>query len=143
MKDEKALSPAQAQYVLSRLLQDRKVSARDVASYLASMQGEIRALEDRLLHLRSLSSAPAATGRGRRGRRAAGRPAAAGAAAKPAKKKVVLSPQQRISRQLQGVYMSLIRQFPKGKRAAIQNLAKEKGRQAAVDMMKADLAKKK
>jgi hypothetical protein len=128
--------------VLSRLVQDGKVSARDVAKYLSSMQGEIRALEDRLLHLRSLSTAPVARGRRRRvGAR--GRARANAAAAKPAKKNVVLTPQQKASRQLQGVYMSMIRQFPKTKRTAIQSLAKEKGRQAAVDMMKADLAKKK
>jgi len=144
MNEDKPLTPAQAQYVLSRLMQDGKLSAREVAKYLSSMQGEIRDLEDRLLHLRSLASGPAPARRGRRGRRAVGRPrAAAATAAKPVKKKVALSPKQRASRQLQGVYMSLIRQFPKGKRTAIQTLAKEKDRQAAVDLMKAELAKKK
>jgi hypothetical protein len=143
MNEDKPLTPAQAQYVLSRLMQDGKLSARDVARYLSSMQGEIRALEDRLIHLRSLASGPAPAGRRGRGRRAVGRPRTAVAAAKPAKKKATLSPKQRASRQLQGVYMSLIRQFPKTKRTAIQALAKEKDRQAAVDMMKAELAKKK
>ncbi|MBI2213801.1 MAG: hypothetical protein HYU52_09150 [Acidobacteria bacterium] len=150
MNEEKPLSPAQAQYVLNRLVEDGLISARDVARYLASMQGEIRALENRLVHLRSLSTdteAPVRRRRGRRGRRAAaGRPRAAGAAVKPAapaKAAAALSPKQRTSRQLQGVYMSLIRQFPKSKRAAIKALAKEKDRQAAVDMMQAALAKKK
>lgn len=148
MNDDKPLTPAQAQYVLNRLMQDGKLSARDVARYLGSMQGEIRELEDRLMHLRSLSSATAPTGR--RGRRAVGRPrgsatenAAVAKPAAPAKRKAALSPKQRASRQLQGVYMSLIRQFPKTKRSAIQTLAKAKDRQAAVDMMKAELAKKK
>lgn len=141
MKETSQLNPAQSQYVLSRLIEDRKVSTRDIVQYLASMQTEIRALENRLEHLRTLTRG-AATPAVRRGRKP-GRPAKAAKAAKPAKRKVVLSPQQRASRQLQGVYMSLIRQVPKTKRATFQSLAREKGRQAAVDQIKAELAKKK
>ena len=144
MKGTSPLSPAQSHYVLSRLIEDRKISTRDIVGYLASMQSEIKALESRLEQLRSLAGAAAAPAvrRGRRPARAAA-PAKAARKAKPAKKKVVLSPQQRISRQLQGVYMSLIRQVPKTKRTAYQKLAQDKGRQAAVDQLKADLAKKK
>ncbi len=147
MNEGKRLTPAQAQYVLGRLMKDRRVSARDVAQYLASMQGEIRALEDQLSQLRSVAggtvAAPQAARPGRRRRRTRAEMAQTATAPAPAKKKIVLSPQQRASRQLQGVYMSMIRQFPKSKRTAIKGLAKEKGREAAVDMMKADLAKKK
>lgn len=137
MREKSQLSPAQSHYVLSCLIEDKKVSTRDVVHYLASMQTEIRALENRLEHLRTL------TGGARPAVRRGGRPARVARAVKPAKKKVVLSPKQRVSRQLQGVYMSLIRQVPKTKRTSYQNLAKEKGRQAAVDQLKADLAKKK
>lgn len=140
MREKSQLSPAQSHYVLSCLIEDKKVSTRDVVHYLASMQTEIRALENRLEHLRTL------TGGARPAVRRGGRPARAARVARvatPAKKKVVLSPKQRASRQLQGVYMSLIRQVPKTKRTSYQNLAKEKGRQAAVDQLKADLAKKK
>ncbi|MCM2315869.1 MAG: hypothetical protein NDJ92_12050 [Thermoanaerobaculia bacterium] len=141
MKATSQLSPAQSHYVLSRLIEDRKVSSRDIVQYLSSMQNEIRALENRLEHLRSLTRG-AASPAVRRGRKP-GRAAKAAKAAKPAKRKVVLSPQQRASRQLQGVYMSLIRQVPKAKRTVFQNLAREKGRQAAVDQIKAELAKRK
>ena len=144
MKETSQLSPAQSHYVLSRLIEDRKVSTRDIVQYLSSMQNEIRALENRLEHLRTLTrgAASPAVRRGRKPARAA-KAAKAVKVAKPAKKKVVLSPQQRASRQLQGVYMSLIRQVPKAKRTAYQNLAREKGRQAAVDQIKVELAKKK
>lgn len=141
MKKASQLSPAQSHYVLSRLIEDRKVSNRDIVQYLSSMQTEIRALENRLEHLRTLTRGAAAPVV-RRGRKPA-RAVKAVKVAKPAKKKVVLSPQQRASRQLQGVYMSLIRQVPKAKRTAYQNLAREKGRQAAVDQIKTELAKKK
>lgn len=141
MKATSHLSPAQSHYVLSRLIEDKKVSTRDIVQYLASMQTEIRALENRLEHLRTLTRGAAAPSV-RRGRKP-GRAAKAAKVAKPAKKKVALSPQQRASRQLQGVYMSLIRQVPKTKRTAFQSLAREKGRQAAVDQIKAELAKRK
>ncbi|MGK2859988.1 MAG: hypothetical protein ACSLFQ_22560 [Thermoanaerobaculia bacterium] len=141
MKASSQLNPAQSHYVLSRLIEDKKVSARDVVNYLASMQSEIRALENRLEHLRTLSGTSAPARRGRPAK--AGKAAKTAKAPKPAKRKVVLSPKQRVSRQLQGVYMSLIRQVPKTRRTAYQKLAQEKGRQAAVDQLKTDLAKKK
>jgi hypothetical protein len=149
MKETSPLSSAQSHYVLSRLIEDKKISTRDVVTYLSSMKTEIKALESRLEHLRTLTgdapAAPAAR-RVRKRRRRVARPAKPAKAAKiekTAKKKVVLSPQQRTSRQLQGVYMSLIRQVPKTRRTAYQTLAREKGRQAAVDQLKSDLAKKK
>lgn len=141
MKATSQLSPAQSHYVLSRLIEDKKVSNRDIVQYLSSMQTEIRALENRLEHLRTLTRGTASPAV-RRGRKPA-RASKAAKVTKPAKRKVVLSPQQRASRQLQGVYMSLIRQVPKTKRTAYQNLAREKGRQAAVDQIKVELAKKK
>ena len=141
MKATSQLSPAQSHYVLSRLIEDKRVSTRDIVQYLSSMQTEIRALENRLEHLRTLTRG-AASPAVRRGRKPA-RAAKAAKVANLAKRKVVLSSQQRASRQLQGVYMSLIRQVPKAKRTAYQNLAREKGRQAAVDQIKAELAKKK
>ncbi len=146
MKETSPLSPAQSHYVLSRLIEDKKISTRDVVTYLASMKTEIKALESRLEHLRTLTgdapAAPAAR-RVRKRRRRVAKPAKAARIEKTAKKKVALSPQQRTSRQLQGVYMSLIRQVPKTRRTAYQTLAREKGRQAAVDQLKSDLAKKK
>lgn len=134
------ITPSQAHYVLSSMLSDKRVSRKEVADYLGRMQKEISDLEQRLDELRSLTAgsggrtAPRAA-RGRAGRRAA-KPAAA---APKAKVKAKITPEQRASRKLQGVYMSLLRRIPKGKRAQYQTLAKEKNRQAAVDAMKAAL----
>jgi hypothetical protein len=131
------ITPSQAHYVLSRMVSDRTISRKDVASYLAMMQREIRDLETRLDALRSLESekgTPAARPRARR--RSAG---AAPKAVAKAKKRSRITPEQRASRQLQGVYMSLLRRIPKSKRAQFQALAKDKNRQAAVDAMKAVL----
>ena len=98
--------------------------------------------------------------RRRRGGRAAGRAAASGEsmAAAPARKRgrkpaagrvskkaaktsSGLTAAQQESRQLQGLYMSLIRQVPKNKRSRFKAVAKNEGRQAAVDQMKATLGK--
>jgi hypothetical protein len=128
------ITAAQAHYVLSRMISDKLVSKSDVARYLGSMQGEIKELEQRLAELRTMHGGGGAT---------APRSAKASAAAPApkARKKVKLTPQQRASRQLQGVYMSLIRQFPATKRAPFKKLGKEKGRQAAVEAMKSALNK--
>jgi hypothetical protein len=131
---ELGITPSQAHYVLSKMVGDKKVTRKEIASYLALMQDEINKLEMRLEELRSLKQGdaeePAPTKRRRRRARTT--------AAKP-KKRAAITAGQRASRKLQGVYMSLLRRIPKSKRAQYQSLAKEKDRQAAVDAMKAVL----
>lgn len=105
---------------------------------------------------------PAGSGKGRKGR--PGRPpasaanAAAGASTgnegpqqpakrrgrKPgagAKKASALSGEQLASRQLQGRYLALVRQFPEAKRTQYAKTAKEKGREAAIKEMQESLKK--
>jgi O6-methylguanine-DNA--protein-cysteine methyltransferase len=130
---ELGITPAQAHYVLSRMVGDRKVSRRDVALYLGMMQKEIDELERRLETLRSLREGEEASGPVAAGKRSK----AAGASSHKRKRRITA--EQKASRQLQGVYMSLLRRIPKSKRAQYQTLAREKDRQAAVDAMKAAL----
>jgi uncharacterized protein YdbL (DUF1318 family) len=52
-----------------------------------------------------------------------------------------ITPKQLASRQLQGRYLGLIRQIPASKREKFQQLAKKKGREAAIREM-ADTLKK-
>lgn len=97
-------------------------------------------------------------GSGRKGR--PGRPpASANAAAAPAaasneaaggakrrgrkagRKSSALSGDQLASRQLQGRYLALVRQFPEAKRAQFAKTAKEKGREAAIKEMQDSLKK--
>jgi hypothetical protein len=83
------------------------------------------------------------------GRKAVAAPAAASAtatapaAATPAKRRrrSRITAEQLASRQLQGRYLGLIRQIPANKRAQYQRTAKEKGREAAINEMKATLKK--
>ena len=77
---------------------------------------------------------------------AAAAPAAAPAAAAKGRKrgrraKSPITPEQLASRQLQGRYLALVRQFPATRRAAFAKTAKEKGRESAIREMQDSLKK--
>lgn len=80
------LSPGQANYVLERLVADRRVSPGEIYRYLSDVNREISSLEQRLTALRGMSgasygrTAAAPARRGRRRGRPPGRPPAAAAA---------------------------------------------------------------
>ena len=83
------------------------------------------------------------TGTGRRRGRppGSGRKAAAGGegAAAPAgrrRRRTAITAEQLASRQLQGRYLGLIRQIPANRRAQYQKIAKDQGREAAINAMK-------
>src|SRR5260370_38155836 len=50
-----------------------------------------------------------------------------------------LTSEQRASRQLQGRYLALVRRIPAGKRARFGQIAKEKGREAAIRAMQGEV----
>ena len=112
-----------AQVILQQLINEGRVSAADVTRCR-----EIQQLEQRLAALRGGTG-----GMRRRGRP----PAAAGRGASAALS--ALSPQQRASRQLQGRYLALVRQIPASKRSRFGQMVKEKGREAAIRAMQAEV----
>lgn len=138
------LTPGQAAYVLNRLVKERRISSADINRYVADLGNEISALERELERLRAAHgggstpveaprrAAAAAPVRRRRGRKA-GAKRAAGAGSK--KQASGLTPEQQASRQLQGRYLGLVRQFPQSRRAHYSRIAKEKGREAAIKEM--------
>jgi len=67
-------------------------------------------------------------------------PAAAAATGKRRRRSRITA-EQLASRQLQGRYLGLIRQIPASKRAPYQRIAKEKGREAAINEMKSAVKK--
>jgi hypothetical protein len=156
---EGSITPGQAQYVLDRLIRDRRISAGEINGYVAEMGREISDLEQRLARLKSAAGPAAAAAvagiaagvaagaavrrRGRKPGRRPGRPgrppgrppAAEGAAPagrKRGRKRTAITPEQLASRQLQGRYLALVRRFPQAKRAQYAKIAKEKGREAAI-----------
>jgi len=125
-----SISHGQAAYVIERLVADQRITAAEIQRYVSSMHEEIAALEERLHLLRLVSAStvsfqppPSAAKRTlptvlpRRSRRRA-------------------SPEVRASQQLQGRYVSLIRQIPKYKRGPYQKIAKDHGREAAITAMR-------
>jgi hypothetical protein len=52
-----------------------------------------------------------------------------------------ITPEQLASRQLQGRYLGLIRQIPANKRGQYQKIAKESGREAAINAMKSAVSR--
>ncbi|SRR5260221_10733168 len=156
-KEPAPLSPGAAQYVLDRLVNDRRVSARDIEGYVRDMQGEIRALEEKLARLRAMtgptpSAPPVRRGPGRPPRSAAavpegwvssGSPQAAPEAPRRRGRRArkAITPEQLASRKLQGRYLGLIRQIPASRRGQYQRIAKDESREAAIRAMEKALGK--
>lgn len=146
-----ALSPGQAQYILERLVDDRRVSAGEVNRYVGEMHREINQLEQRLQSLRSAAGSTAQPVRRGPGRppgsgvqraTAGGAGVATGGGKRRRRRSAALTPEQRASRQLQGRYLGLIRQIPASRRGQYAKTAKEKGREAAIKDMQMALNKK-
>ncbi|MBW3563987.1 MAG: hypothetical protein KY459_04620 [Acidobacteria bacterium] len=142
------LTEAQAHYVVEKMLEDRKISQRDVDRYLKSMHSDIDDLERRLDRLREAAGSSAGsssktrkrrsgTGKKRgRKKRATGKTSKAGSGKKKGKKRN-LSPEVKASRALQGRYISNLRRFSGRKKADFQKIAREQGREEALRQMQA------
>ena len=156
-----ALSAGQSAYVLDRLIAERRISPGEVNRIISEMGREISDLEQKLQRLREAhgggsmpAAAPAKRGPGRPpGPRRGRPPASAATAAAPAaaaakggakrgrKRRGPITPEQLASRQLQGRYLALVRQFAATRRPQYAKIAKEKGREAAIREMQSALKK--
>jgi len=126
-----ALTPQQARYILEKLIDEKVVSAADVRRHLAGMWQEMTFIEKRLSELRGIA------GNVRPVSRAKG---AVRSAAKRIRRRAV-TPEVAASRKLQGANLGRLRQIPEGDRKTFQDIAKTKGREAAVAAMKKRLGK--
>jgi hypothetical protein len=140
------LTGSQAQYVISRLIADRRLSSADVRTSLSAMTREIAELESRLAGLRAAAGgAGAGTQPTRGGGRTAGTAGTAGAA-KGAKRgakrrRRASSAQATASQRIQGQYLGYIRQISESGRAKFKAIAKKDGREAAIKAMRSQLGK--
>jgi hypothetical protein len=114
--DQLKITPGQAVYVLTRLVDDGKVSAREVERIAAQMSEEIAELKSRLARLQGALDTPGAQGKPRR--------------------RGAVSIQQSSSRKIQGEYMGLIRHLTAKDRGRIKKIAAENGREAAIREMR-------
>jgi hypothetical protein len=156
------LPHGQAAYVLEKLRKAGHVTAAQIKAYLSDMGREIRELETRLHRLREAAGSTETRMEGQEGvhgglaakravagpRRKPGRPAgstkraaptpAPNTTAKPRKRAFTVTPKVLASRELQGRYLPLLNQMPKGKRKHYAKIAKEQGREAAITAMQKD-----
>jgi hypothetical protein len=116
------LTPAQAHYVLNRLIQEGRLRARQVGDALAARAREIASLRERLAAL-ELLGAPE-HGRGRRGR-----PPAGPRARRRTRK---LSPKVRALRKQQGKYMGFMRRLKPAQKAKVRAVREKQGLPAAI-----------
>jgi hypothetical protein len=126
------LSSGEARYVLERLIDEGKVTARDVREHVGAMWEEMNFIEKRLSELRGSAIGQTVAHPVRTMRRAA---------KKIAKKTRKLSAKTRASYQLQGQYLGYMRQIPERQRAKYKKMAKAESREAAVAAMKKALGK--
>jgi hypothetical protein len=113
------LTSGQARYILEKLIDEGKVSAVDIRRHLAGMWQEMTFIEKRIAELRGVASSVNPLRRVRR------------SASKALSKSLAL----------QGQYIGFLRQIPEGDRKPFQNLAREKGRAAAIAALKKRLRK--
>ena len=139
-----SVSAHQALYVLEKAVFDRKLTAADVDRYAASMHREISSIEEKLAQLKDAVVGPVRRLFGGDTPFPLGKHKVAGGdgpfpakEAKPAKKrKKRVSAAVKASRQLQGKYISALRNLPKSQRAIFQAIAKKDGREKAISAIK-------
>ena len=118
------LTPSQAHYVLTRLLEEGRLRAHQIERTLKARAREIATLRERLASLESLGE----PGRGRR----RGRPPGKGRPAK--RRKARLSPRVRALRKQQGKYMGHVRRLKPAEKAKVRAVREKKGLPAAIRM---------
>lgn len=118
------VTPGQAQWVVERLLAERRISAMDVSRCLDDMQGEIRDIERRLASLREVAgSGPAASPAPR-----SAPPALKTRERKSGRRKKASGHPRGIA----GTLAVLLRSIPAAEHAAIQAIRADQGIQAAI-----------
>ena len=122
------LTPNQARYILEKLIDERTVSAADVRRHLAGMWQEMTFLEKRIAELRGAAGTVQPVKRVK-------------AAVKRVRRRRPVSPEVAESQRLQGQYLGYMRQVPEGDRKRFADIAKTKGREAAIAALKKRLGK--
>lgn len=127
-RKERHVTPGQAQWIVERMLSERRLSRADVRDLLSDMAQEISELEHRLAALKGTAGAPSVSRPARRQRRAA----KVGRRQLTSRKKASGHP-----RGIAGTLAVLLRSIPAAEHAAIATIRAEKGIKAAIIAAKA------
>lgn len=131
------ITPGQAHYVITRLLNDKRITHQDITRALQHLNEEIRTIEERIASLQSLRAT-------RSPARTASNTIASNTAQKPKsspKKRRHFSAAARAKQQLQGSYLGYMRQLPKREKARFQTIRTSNGFAAAIKALKKHLGK--
>jgi hypothetical protein len=115
------VSPAQAQWIVERLVADRRISAADIRSLLSELGSEISDIERRLARLRE-AAGPARVAS----------PAPPSVARAPKTRKRRTGGKKGHPRGIAGTLAVLLRTIPAAEHAAIQAIRADKGIKAAI-----------
>ena len=126
-----AVTPAQAQWIVERLIADRRVSAADVRGLLSDLGQEIADIEQRLSTLREASGSPSV---------ASPAPRSEAPAAKTRKRQS--RKKKGHPRGIAGTLAVLLRSIPAAQHAAIAAIRADKGIKAAIKAATQAAAKK-
>jgi hypothetical protein len=162
------LTPGQAHYVITRLLNERRLTTSDIAHYLNDLQHEITTITERLATLRTASNTPPATTAQRTSRNTTHRttshstpsnrkrrtpsrttrrtpsntiPSNTPIPSNTTKARRHFSPAARAQQQLQGRYLGYMRQLPAYARPRFQAIKARDGYDAAITALKQHLGK--
>lgn len=122
---EQTVTPGQAQWIVERLLAERRISEADVRHYIDDMRREISALERRIAELRQIESAGSSGGG--RAMPVTNRAPKARNARVGRREGVVARP-----RGIAGTLVVLLRAMPAAEHKAIQAIRTKQGIRAAI-----------
>jgi hypothetical protein len=142
------IPPGEAAFILETMILDGRINPKTLAEYRGRYLDEISSIEARLARLRDLSSPAVSAVLGAAAAAAAPSVARAVRRAAPkvrakAKKAVAkLTPERIKARELQGRYLGLMRQIPRGvvNQRFGKDAIKEKGKEAVIEEMKKFIA---
>ena len=117
------VTPAQAHYVLRKLMSQGRIRESQVRAVLNGRSQEIAALREQLAALEGMDG----RGAGRGGRRA-------GSAnrGRARRRRVAISPKVRALRRLQGKYMGYVRRLKPAEKARVRAVREKQGMEAAI-----------
>jgi anti-sigma-K factor RskA len=129
MPQTASLTPAQAHYVLGKIIEEKRITPSEIARYVSEIAAEIKRLEARIAALRAAANM------------AAPAPAAAPQPARRRRRRRTADPKTAASQQLQGRYIAYLRQVPESRREKYREIVRTAGREAAIKKMRADLGR--
>lgn len=117
------VTPAQAHYVLRKLMSQGRIRESQVRAVLNGRSQEIAALREQLAALEGMDG---------RGARRGGRRASGASSGRARRRRVAISPKVRALRRLQGKYMGYVRRLKPAEKARVRAVREKQGMEAAI-----------